>query len=476
MRPLSQSQQHADAASEVAHVLTSLDPASLPDPVIDATKPYIIDCFGGALGGMRAAGTIEVLSQLRRWGGAPEATVWGFGDQLPAPMAGLANAQMSRTLDLDDVYEPALSHVTCSTLPAALAMAEATGRRDGRTLVGIVALGRDLVARLGVAAGARGSTTGRSNMYQFNAFGAAAIASLYLGLDAAGLQSALGLVYGQGLSAKQGLTEGAQVPVLHQAMTTQLGIQCAYFAAQGLQGAREVLEGPFGYFPLYGGGHFKREALLDGLGSHFLALDSNMKKYPVCMQSHTAIEATLAAKAELHDPSAEEIGHIHIGLNRESYHMVYDPVGQRRRPTTTAQLQFSLPWIVGLAATRGEISLQQLLPDPDRDHDVAAVADRMTCDIDPEIEARSSTQFTPAVATVTLVDGRQATSRVELLPGSSARPLSRADLRAKFRSCAAWGWESETSSEATEALLAALEHLDEADDVGKTLALSLAPH
>lgn len=466
MPNMARTQEGRDAAHEVAERFAGLDPCSVPDEVLDATKRYIVDCLGAAIAGAHAPGSAAILALASDWGGRPEATVWGSGEKVPAFLAGLANSQTARALDFDDVSGATFAHLTCSVLPAAMAMAEATGRRDGRALVASVAAGRDLICRLGLATGTVSTEGGRANMYQFNAFAVAAVAGMYLELSPEGILSALGLVYGQSLSSKQGLIEGAQVPRVHQGLATQLGIQCAYLAARALIGARGVFEGRFGYFTQYERNPFDRESLLGAIGERYYGLDSGIKKYPVCMQSHTAIDATVQVRAMLGDPPPSAISSIRVGMSSEAYHMVYDPIGHRRRPSTAAEVQYSLPWVVALAAAHGGLPLDHLEPDPVRDRHIAQLADLVEACVDADIDAQSAARFSPAWVEITLGDGRRGRAHVDVPPGSPGRELDWAGVEEKFRSCCSWTGDP-VDHAAVHRQLSLLRSLEDVADVGQ---------
>lgn len=471
--PATERKADLDAAYDLVRFFATFDPTAVPDDVAERTKHYIMDCFGVGLAAVRAPGTAEVVAQVAQWGGPAESTLWAGGGKAPAFLASLVNAQMARALDFDDVFERSINHVTCAVLPVAMAMAELTGRRDGRTLIGAVAAGRDLICRLGVANLNVDVERGRSMTYQFNAFAAAAVAGIYLGLDADRMHSALGLVYGQGLSARQGVIEGKHTPRFHTGLAAQLGVQSAQLAARGLLGPRSFLEGKYGYFPLYEEGRYDRDALLDGLGTTFLGTDSSIKRFPICKQGHTAIEAAIAARRELRVGAAEEIASVHVGLNLDAYYTIYEPVGVRRRPRTPPEVQFSLPWSVAVATARGAVTLADLYPDQVRDAPIAALADRTTCEIDEEIEAEWGGRITPAWVRVELRDGRQARRRVDQPPGSAPSPLTWSEVEEKFRACLAWagGRGTEAGHDgAVDALVGQLARLEEVADVGDLAA------
>jgi hypothetical protein len=73
--------------------------------------------------------------------------------------------------------------------------------------------------------------------------------------------------------------------------------------------------------------------------------------------------------------------------------------------------------------------------------------------------------------TITLKDGRKLFGRADMARGHPKKPMSHADVRAKFLDCAA---EVIPSAQA-QSLLSALEALESAPDIGAILPLMAGP-
>ena len=125
----------------------------LPASAVVATKRDILDTLGAALGGSGAPGIAALAGLARRWGGAPESTLWVLGGRFPAPQAALVNAAMGHALDFDDTFDRAGNiHPGIATLAAAVAAAELDEKVSGRDVVLAVTLGLDVACRLALAA------------------------------------------------------------------------------------------------------------------------------------------------------------------------------------------------------------------------------------------------------------------------------------------------------------------------------------
>lgn len=423
-----------DTIYAIAEHFVRLRSEQVPARVVEATKLYVLDCLGVTIAGSSAAGCQAVAAQVAEWGGRAEATVLTFGHAVPAFLAAFANSTMARAMDLDDVYEPAICHVTSSVLPVALAMAELTGRVDGREFVAAVALGRDLMCRLSIANRNRGQERGRSQSYQYNTFSSAAVAGRYLELDVDQMVAAFGLAYGQGLSNRQGVIDGSMAVRVHQGLCAQLGTQAAQLAKRGVTGARNVIDGKYGYYNLYEDGLYEPADLTDALGVEFRGIDSSIKPYPCCKQGHTSVQATADLVREL-EAKPHDIERIDVGYNLQAYYTICDPPEGRYAPRTPFDAQFSGPWAVATAAVKGGFTLNDLLPAALQDETVRAVARRVTVRIDEEIERDAQGSISPAVVKVLLKDGRQARRRVDYVKGHPRNPMNFSEVADKFRSC-----------------------------------------
>jgi 2-methylcitrate dehydratase PrpD len=98
----------------------------------------------------------------------------------------------------------------------------------------------------------------------------------------------------------------------------------------------------------------------------------------------------------------------------------------KKAPQTGLESKFSVYFAAALAIVKGSAGTRDFSDDNARDPAIAALRDRVTATIDPAIKEDQ------VRATVTLKDGRTLETFVEHVVGSSERPMSDADLEAKF--------------------------------------------
>lgn len=158
--------------------------ADLPERAVAMTKMSLLDALGVTLaaGGLCAecGAFVEIA---RESGGKKESTILGFGDRVPAHMAAFANGAMAHALDFEDAHDLALVHPNAATVPAALAIAESIGNVNGKDFITAMAVGCDVVCRLGLALKENPAEYGWYMPPILGSFGAAAATGKLLNLD-----------------------------------------------------------------------------------------------------------------------------------------------------------------------------------------------------------------------------------------------------------------------------------------------------
>ena len=118
-----------------------------------------------------------------------------------------------------------------------------------------------------------------------------------------------------------------------------------------------------------------------------------------------------------------------VYLPRAGIDTVCEPSAPKYAPADLATALFSVYYNVASAAIRRRLTLEELQPDALKDPDVQALARKVTYAIDAE--SVFPRQYSGSVEIVTL-DGRTYSDREDATRGSSERPLSQAEVEAKF--------------------------------------------
>ncbi|WP_419888249.1 MmgE/PrpD family protein [Neobacillus niacini] len=285
--------------------------------------------------------------------------VIGSEQRLPPAYAAFANTALAHALDYDDINDLARIHPTPVTLAAALAAADSQDSRS-TDLITSVALGNELLCRLGYAIEPRG--TGSDSKWflsqLFGYLGAAITAGLVLGLDDEKLVHALGLAYMQAAGGKEpGVGTGSQARAIYPAFASMGGVQAAFLAREGVTAPASCLDGKTGLFPNYFGENLnekQRGVLLDTVTWAFS--DTSIKLYPSCRYSHPYIQSVLVLRNHI---SLHDIDQIVIGVN-ETAGMLCQPLEDRCHPKTLQDAKFSIPFMVAFTFVNGSVHLNNL--------------------------------------------------------------------------------------------------------------------
>ena len=419
-----------DPAQMLAEHIHGIGFTDLPSHTVTATRRDILDTLGATLGGSDAPGVAQMAGLARRWGGLEESSVLVLGGKLPAPQAAMVNATMGHALDFDDTYDRGgQMHPGTSTLAASFAVAESVGGVTGRDFVLAVTLGLDVSCRLALAATI---DRGWHRTATFGIFGATAAAGKLLGLTVEQLTHALGIAYSQAAGNRQCIVDGALTKRFQAGQAASGAVMAVMLAREGFTGAREVFAGRYGFFPMYQPEGYDLAAITDSLGAQFRGDELSFKPYPCGRGTHAIIDAALDLHRELGlaqlAGSGTAIARVTVTTNPATYQDQLAPEAKGRRPTQVVEAQFSLPFLVAAALVRGRVGIGE----------VAGVEDPQVLVLSEIIDGapRRDAQAGWARLEVRLSDGRTAARETTGPSGSPDRPLSDAQLEAKFRDCA----------------------------------------
>jgi 2-methylcitrate dehydratase PrpD len=276
----------------------------LTPAAIQAAQTALIDTLGVLLAGSREPGARILASTVGT--GAGPATLIGLSGRASAPDAALVNGTSAHALDYDDVSPALVGHPSAVLVPAVLAAAEVTGVA-GRTALEGVIVGFEVAARLGRAMNARHYARGWHATGTLGAPAAAAAAAHVFGLDAAQVQVALGIA--GSLAAGLRVSFGSMVKPLHAGHAARTGVLAAQLASAGYSAAEALFEAERGFGDLFAGDVDWPAALDDWDWSRPEILRSGIqvKPFPSCAATHTAIDAVLSVREAIDPASVERI-------------------------------------------------------------------------------------------------------------------------------------------------------------------------
>lgn len=420
----------AGLSARLAREAIGFDSRALPQSAVHATRRAVLDGFGVMLA---ASGQSPDVRPFFEWAqaqpGPPQAMLLGFNSRASAPQAALVNGALAHALDYEDAFDPAPLHPNASLLPAALATVE-TRRCSAREFLTAVALGCDLVCRLGLSLRRPLEAGGWYPPPILGAFGATLAAGRLAGLNARELCDAWSLLLAQNSCPGEiKFSPESTMRAVREAFPAHAALLSVELAARGVRGFDAPFEGKAAFYALFAGGEYEPGTLLEELGERFWIEQLSFKRWPCCRGTHAYIEAAQALR-HAHAFEPRDIESI-VCVGGPLQQMLAHPRKQKQSPRTVIDAKFSIPFTVALAFTCPEVTLGSFTTEALRDPILLNLAARTEFTLDAAAHSAAS-----GALTLRLRDGRALHRDLARALGEPARPLSDAALREKFIDCA----------------------------------------
>ena len=414
--------QHTQA---LAAFLADLRYEQLPAAVLDRTEDLFLDWLGSALAS-QGAHPIPLFERYAEEMGPAEgrSRILVSRRSSSAYFAALVNGASSHLVEQDDLHNSSVLHPATVVFPAALAAAQDLGK-SGRELL--------LASLAGYEAGIRiGEFLGRSHYRIFHTtatvgtLAAAVAVGKLMGFDQERFINLLGSAGTQAAGLWEFLRDAADSKQLHTAKAAADGLLAAYLTADGLSGARNILEGEQG---MAAGMSMDADPrwLSDRLGERWALAETSFKFHASCRHTHPAADALLALM-QRENLSADEISQVTTRVHQGAI----DVLGRVVVPQTVHQAKFSMGTVLGLIALYGKAGLTEFHTHALTDPRVGQFRDKVSMLLDAEVDGAYPQRWLGRVEVVT-VDGRTLSAAVDEPKGDPGNTLSRAELEDKFR-------------------------------------------
>lgn len=455
-----------DAAYAFARTLVSTRYEDIPVDAAEMTKKCILDTLGTIVAASRGSPECKKLvDMVREWGGERQSTIIAFGGKVPCWMAAFANGSMAHALDYDNHLLAATIHPSCTTVPAGFAVAEHVGKVDGKRFITAVALGDDMICRLGLAVRSRSKKWMMT--VPMGGFSAAAVASKLMGLSENQVMNAFGIALTQGGGSREmAYGVGADLRGMYAAFPNKTGVLSAAMAQRDITGPRNSLEGKGGFFPLFADGDYDKPRLTADLGKRFEGTGITFKPWPSCGRTHAYVDAAVAIVTE-HDINPDDIDGITVSVN-EFAQQLCEPLEARRTPATSMDAKYSVPFSTAVAVARRKPAIKDFTPEGIKDPLVLKIAHRVTPRFDPQLSA--SKRVTPGVVDIRTRDGQSYSKRVDVPYGHAGNPITMERLVEKFRDCASYSANPLPKGN-VDAVVSMVANLEDVKDVSEIVRL-----
>lgn len=390
----------------------------MPQEDIAAIRSLVLDTLGCALGAVGCE-PVRLLESLLQGPaeGQDGATLIGSGRRVGLADAILHNGALVRYLDFLDVYWARDICHPSENIPVALAAAQASGR-NGRALIEAIALAYEVQVRLADA-----FSLEAIGLHHVSAAGFVAplVLGKLRGLDTRAMAHAVALGGFRHLTAAA-LVQGhlSMAKTVGYALPSSACVASTRLAAAGFTGPLGVLEGL----------GVKDFDLSPGTGS---ARRVSVKRFPVQYALQAPVEAALLLREQLGGRIAD-VATLTIEMHADACRRTADPA--KWAPSNRETADHSLPCCVAMALVDGELGTRQFDLERWEAPEVRALIARLRCEPSPALE-QEFPRGRPARLSARMSDGTVHDVLVEIPLGDATRPMSEAQVRAKFLALAA---------------------------------------
>ncbi len=434
----------------------------LPKEVVHEVKRRVIDSLGCCLGGynmvppkIARAHALEVTAQ-------PGATVLGTSHRTSAELAAFANGVMVRYLDFNDTSHGRGGGHPSDNIPAVMAAAEYAGADPHALITGIV-LAYEVMDRLGDYCPI---TINRGWDYTtYEALSTAAGAAKVFGLSPEQMANALALAVVPNAASWQ--TRVGRLSMWKGCASGNAGrngVFAALLAKRGLTGPDEAFAGANGFLKQVAGGSPLELKEFGGEGRIFKVQEAKLKYYPSDYETQCAVHPALELRREL-GGRGDDIEKIIVDTYRLAVVVAAD-TPDKWNPKTRETADHSLPYVLALAFTRGNVWLDDFTEERINDPQLRSLM--------PNIEVHEKEEYTKAFPDshyfrieVITRSGQHLVRETRYAKGHSKNPMSDAEIEDKFRSMAC-----KLMDEAQiDRLMKTIYRLEHLDDIGRLMRL-----
>lgn len=444
----------AHPTQALATFASTLEYDRIPERAREYTKDLLLDALACAIAGDRGEETHQVEAFVSALAQSNESSIIG-GDRMSLAGATLLNAYLVTAVTMCDVHRSTLTHITPEVVPPALGIAERDGLSGRDLLVALVA-GCEVTTRIGLGLDfPEFRKRGWHGPGIIGPFGAAAAVGRLRGFDPETMAKAFGLAGSQ--AAGTFAAWATPTVKFHQCRGALSGLMAALLAEQEFVATQEFLTAKDGglYNTYTNGG--KPEAALAGLGERWELEQIALRLWPSASTTQGLVTAMFDLIEE-HDCKAEAVRNVRVSMSKAGA----DMHGIFPRYKGKFEALLSAHYAVAVILKDRELTLAQYEPARYNDAWVKSFAASSV-----EVREDPSLNTVQTIVEAELADGRTIKVRSDVPRGSPERPLTRAQIEAKFRTYA----KGRMSGVRIDEVVATVSHLETLGSVGTLMDL-----
>jgi 2-methylcitrate dehydratase PrpD len=435
--------------AELVEYVTQSRLADIPSDVRREARRALVNIVGCALGGAREPAVDIAIASLGRFAGPPTARVLGRPERYDPLFASLLNGITSHVHDFDDTTPSNYIHASSPVASALFAYAS-ENRVSGADFIHAFILGFEVISRIGAATYPAHYAAGWHSTGSVGVFGAGVAIGKLLGLDPEAMTNAISLSATQSAGLREMF--GTMGKAWHPGRSAQSGYMAALLAQNGFTGGKFPLESPRGFAAVQAG-QYDLSKITAGFGEQFELRFNAYKPFPCGIVVHPTIDAAIQLR-EKHGFVADDIAAVELRVAP----LVKD-LCNKKVISTGLEGKFSIYHAAALGLGRGHANIADFTDEAANDPAMRRLRDLTDAIGDDSVIDDA------VVIKVTLKDGREVGMTLDQSLGNLERPLSDAQLEAKFRA------QSGVITPAqADAAIAACWGVEDLDDVGALIA------
>ena len=449
---------------DLANWIVNVKRGDIPHDIVEFSKVLILDTIGCMLGGSIQESNKAALRYFRSMGGTPQATVVNYGDKTNVYNAAFLNGSFGHGWDFDEHVDGGSPHSMSATTAAAMAVAEHQ-LSSGREFIEAWVAGYEANNRIGAACGPAFIKRGFHHVGTISSFAGSAVASKLLHLGEWETENALSITVSQAAGTFQhSQRSGGAIKRNHMGFAASNGVRSALLAMEGITGAREALEGKYGFVLCHSGEENDMAAINRNFGTEWYTKKAAIKNYSNCAGQWGLLDLFCLMKKK-HDLRPEDVESITGWIRPQSAWMVGTIMGEDVKDIFSAQ--FSARYGLAMALVLGDNrprSYQRHIYPYGRWEEIVDVAAKVNIIGDPKMDELGSQKkiFGYSKCEIKLKNGKILEAESESDPkGFPKNPMTKEERLTKFYDQAVMV----ISREKADKIVEYVDQIEEMDDI-----------
>lgn len=345
-----------------------------------------------------------------------QASILGRKDKVDMANAALLNGISSHTFDFDDTHLKTIIHPAGPVASAVLALGEHLNV-SGRDVIDALVLGIEVSCRVGNAVYPDHYDRGWHITGSTGMLGSAAACARLLKLDAAATQMALGVAASQPIGLREQF--GTMTKPFHPGGAAKAGLMSALLAKHGFTASKRALEAPRGLMQVFSDKTDWSE-ITENLGTSWEIALNTYKPFACGIVIHPSIDGCVQLRNQ-HNLKAIDIASVTI----KAHSLVLELTG-KKTPSTGLESKFSVYHSCAVGLLYGQAGEHEYTDEVVNRTEVLALRAKVNAIVDDSIDEAS------ADITIRTTAGKEHHIFIEHAIGSTQKPMSEAQLKAKF--------------------------------------------